>query len=61
MSTRELTEEELELGAVRALEPLHQVQRPSLMAVAQAIAAEYALPLEAVGAGFAVRLIVVNL
>lgn len=48
MSTREFTEEELELAAQKAIEPLHPVTRPSLHAIARAIAAEYSLPLATV-------------
>lgn len=48
MGDREFSEEELELGAARALQPAHPVQRPSLNAIAQAIAAEYCLPLSTV-------------
>jgi chromosomal replication initiator protein len=48
VSTREFTEEELERGHERALEPLHPHTRPSLNAVAQAIAAEYGLPMATV-------------
>jgi chromosomal replication initiation ATPase DnaA len=47
VSAREFTEEELELAAHLVFEPRLRIVRPTLHAVAQAIAAEHALPVAA--------------
>jgi chromosomal replication initiation ATPase DnaA len=47
VSTREFTEEELELAARSALEPRLRAVKPTMHAIAAAVAAEHSLPVSA--------------